>query len=143
MKKADPGFGSTFWGTQLLVTVYGSDGGGLSVPRSRLNTDAGNHDGMLASLATRKPITSINDAIVRGPLQSQSGRTTSLVAASLVANWALADVATPVVTNVNRNAMNIVFLIVLISSFLLQTFGLHVKLCAKRVQGRLKIVRTG
>ena len=40
--------------------------------------DAGNHDGIVSSLAMRKPITSIREAIVRGPLQSQSGRTTSV-----------------------------------------------------------------
>lgn len=73
--------GSTFWDAFSLRRdhyAYGSGGAGLSVPRSRLKTDAGNHEGIASSLATRKPITSISDAIVRGPLQSQSGRTTSV-----------------------------------------------------------------
>ena len=58
--------------------VYGSGGAGLSVPRSRLNTDDGSHAGIASSLAALIPITSITAATVRGPLQFQSGRTTSV-----------------------------------------------------------------
>jgi hypothetical protein len=58
--------------------VYGSGGAGLSVPRSRLNIDEGAHAGIASSFAARNPITSITLATVRGPLQSQSGRTMSV-----------------------------------------------------------------
>jgi len=57
---------------------YGSGGAGLSVPRSRLNTDDGTHAGIASSFAARTPINSITLATVRGPLQSQSGRTMSV-----------------------------------------------------------------
>ena len=60
------------------------------------------------------------------------------------------------VTNANRKVVKIVFLIAIISSLLLQTLGLHLKLCAKRavfslarrfrekpvVGERLKMIRT-
>ena len=57
---------------------YGSGGAGLSVPRSRLNTDDGSQAGIASSFAARKPINSITLATVRGPVQSQSGRTMSV-----------------------------------------------------------------
>ena len=57
---------------------YGSGGAGLSVPRSRLNGEEGNHAGIASSLAARRPITNIRLATVRGPVQSQSGRTMSV-----------------------------------------------------------------
>jgi hypothetical protein len=57
---------------------YGSGGPGLSVPRSRLNTEDGTHAGIASSFAARKPINSITLATVRGPVQSQSGRTMSV-----------------------------------------------------------------
>ena len=72
---------STFWdalGVTLGIGGYGSGGGGKVVPRSRLKTDVGNQEGMLSSFAMRIPATNMKDAIVRGPLQSQSGRTTSV-----------------------------------------------------------------
>ena len=58
--------------------LYGSGGAGLSVPRSRLKTEVGNHDGIASSFAMRSPMTSIREAMVRGPFQSQSGLTTSV-----------------------------------------------------------------
>ncbi len=58
--------------------LYGSGGAGLSVPRSRLKIDDGNHSGILSAFAARTPINSITPATVRGPLQSQSGRTMSV-----------------------------------------------------------------
>ena len=61
-----------------LTRDQGSGGAGLSVPRSRLKMDDGNHAGMLSLLAARSPINSITLATVRGPLQSQSGRTMSV-----------------------------------------------------------------
>src|SRR5215813_6382222 len=63
----------------LRETVfYGSGGAGLSVPRSRLKIDDGNHSGILSAFAARTPINSITPATVRGPVQSQSGRTMSV-----------------------------------------------------------------
>jgi hypothetical protein len=65
-----------WFGVRQLVGAlqnYGSGGAGLSVPRSRLNTDDGNHSGIASSLAALSPITSITAATVRGPVQSQSG----------------------------------------------------------------------
>ena len=61
-----------------LIRGYGSGGAGLSVPRSRLNIDDGSQAGMSSALAARIPISSITLATVRGPLQSQSGRTMSV-----------------------------------------------------------------
>ena len=66
------------FGMLCVFCGYGSGGAGLSVPRSRLKTEVGTHDGIASSFATRNPITSISEAIVRGPLQSQSGRTVSV-----------------------------------------------------------------
>jgi hypothetical protein len=66
------------------------------------------------------------------------------MAVSLVPYWAKPVVAKPAVTSADRKVRKIVFLITLIL-LLLQTCGLHVKLCAKRSgsQGeRLKMVRT-
>src|SRR5689334_18801546 len=60
------------------AVFYGSGGAGLSVPRSRLKIDEGTHSGMLSAFAARTPINSITPATVRGPLQSQSGRTMSV-----------------------------------------------------------------
>jgi len=70
----------TFWSSFFLVPFggYGSGGAGLSVPRSRLNMEEGNHAGTASSLAARRPIINIRLATVRGPVQSQSGRTMSV-----------------------------------------------------------------
>ena len=49
--------------------VSGSGGAGLSVPRSRLKTEVGSHEGIVSSFAMRSPITSIREAIVRGDFE--------------------------------------------------------------------------
>ena len=77
-KKRKWGFICAFCAFSWLMFSYGSGGAGLSVPRSRLNIDDGTHAGIASSFAARKPINSITLATVRGPLQSQSGRTMSV-----------------------------------------------------------------
>ena len=56
---------------------HGSGGAGLSVPRSRLKTEFGSHEGIESASATRSPIARPTTAIVLGPSQFHSGRTVS------------------------------------------------------------------